>query len=261
MNRTAIRWATVFLDVPEDLLDASVAFWSALTATTPDEWRGSSAHVCLLTPRRGDPVVGFRRLPRGAPHGVHLDLHVDGEVEALGSAAWRAVAGGATLHHQESHRMTLTSPGGFPFCLVPWGGETSVPDPVRFPSAGAAALDQVSLDIPAPLLARERAFWEHITGWPQRQGSRPEFSAFLRPDGIAVRLLLQRRDESGPEDVVTGHLDLATEDRAALSVLNVGGGSSVVRTCPNWISMTDPTGRAYCLTARDPWTGVLRTSA
>jgi hypothetical protein len=46
-----------------------------------------------------------------------------------------------------------------------------------------------------------------------------------------VRWLLQRREQAGPDDRVTAHLDLACADIPA---------------------MADPAGRPYCLTGRVP---------
>ncbi len=124
------------------------------------------------------------------------------------------------------------------------------------PVGADAVLDQVCLDIPAPLFEREVASWQALTGRTLERGRLPEF-AFLGPgDDDVVRILLQRLDETA--GVVRAHVDLAVADRAAETVRQVGLGGEVVREHTHWTVLRAPGGHEYCLTDRDPTTGNVR---
>ncbi len=151
----------------------------------------------------------------------------------------------------------LRSPGGFVFCFVhevlsrrPW--------PTRWPQQHESVVDQVCLDIPAAAYDTECAFWSQLTGWPVRRSvSRPEFRHLVRPDGIPIRLLLQRLGEAatGP---VTGHLDLASDDRPTEVARHERLGATVVARHSGWTTLRDPAGALYCVTDRDPRSGLGR---
>jgi hypothetical protein len=77
-----------------------------------------------------------------------------------------------------------------------------------------------------------------------------------RPDGIPLRLLLQRLDDAKVGQG-RGHLDLACNDVPAERRRHLALGASLVRQTPNWTTLADPTGLEYCVTRRDPTTGTL----
>jgi Glyoxalase-like domain len=56
---------------------------------------------------------------------------------------------------------------------------------------------------------------------------------------------------------VTSHLDLACDGVEAEVDRHLGLGARVVRRMQYWATVEDPTGRHYCVTRRDPDTGVL----
>lgn len=58
---------------------------------------------------------------------------------------------------------------------------------------------------------------------------------------------------SGPARV---HLDLATDDRDAEVDRHQALGAEPVRRTQWWTTLVDPAGLAYCVTARDPETGL-----
>jgi hypothetical protein len=247
-----IRWLTVFLDLPDDgtgNTDRAESFWSTVTGTRLSTRRGSAAEFATLLPPDGDAYLRVQRV-RAGTGGCHLDLHVDRA--AMDAAATEAVALGARERFRDDDVIVLDSPGGFPFCFVWWDNERTVPEPV-----GGARLDQLCVDAPPRLFEAEAEFWAALTGWEPRSGSRPEFRSLVRPAGIPVRLLFQRRDDDGG-GAVTGHVDFACADRAALAERHTAAGARTVATFPHWTTMADPTGRPYCLTARDPKTGTIR---
>lgn len=251
------RWTTLFLDFPASGFDPGVAFWRTVTGSGLSAARGATGQFATLLPPDGDAWLRVQRVDAG-PGGVHLDLHldpaVDGEPE---QAAAGAVALGAVELSREPGLVLLESPGGFGFCLVRAHDERAVPAPLESPGAGSSRADQLCLDVPAEAYDRECAFWSELTGWELRRGSLPTFTSLLRPDGIPVRVLLQRREESAPGDRVTGHVDLACTDRAALTEVHVAAGAAVVSVNRFWTVLQDPTGRLYCLTDRNPVTGTL----
>lgn len=91
------------------------------------------------------------------------------------------------------------------------------------------------------------AFWAGVTGSrvSAPRGSADEFATLVPPDGDAY-LRVQQLDY-GPGRI---HLDLHVADPRAAADRAVALGAL-------WTVLTDPTGAAYCLTDRDPATGLL----
>ena len=187
--------------------------------------------------------------------GIHLDLHVTSTAD---STARAESLGAEVVRRSEHGYVVLRSPGGFVFCFVheplaqrPW--------PTRWPQAHESVVDQVCLDIPTDGYDTECTFWSELTGWRLR-GSvrRPEFRHLVRPDGIPIRLLLQRLGEPSV-GLVTGHLDLACDDRPTEITRHRGLGATVVADHGGgWTTLRDPAGDLYCITDRDPRSGLGR---
>jgi hypothetical protein len=248
-----IGWTTAFLDGPAGGWPATLRFWQAVTASTLSPFRGPDEQFVTLLPADGDAFLRAQRTGSG-PAGVHLDLHVPD----LRAAADAAVSLGAREIAASGH-VVLASPGALPFCVVRAGGGRR-PAPTRAPDPGGTdrttLLDQHTIDVPAAGWATERRFWAALTGWPPEASSDDAVLVPLhRPDGMPLRLMLQRLDEpSGP---VRAHLDLATTDRTAEAARHVALGARVEAVRPRWTVLVDPAGRRYCLTDRDPATGRL----
>ena len=226
MNPT---WVTAFLDLPEDDFDAGVEFWRGVTGYGLSAARGEHAEFATLVAPAGDGFLKVQRLGSG-PSRIHLDLHAPGQEFAVDA-----------------------SPGGFVFCRVSHPASRR-PAPALWPAGHRSLVDQVCLDIPADRYDEECAFWQQVTGWELRQVSR-EFRVLVRPEGMPIRLLLQLLDEeTGP---VRAHLDLAADDRAAEVTRHEQLGASVLAVHPHWSVLRDPTGATYCVTDRNPETGLI----
>lgn len=247
-----VRWTTAFLDLPDAVHAATVAFWSAVTATTPSAPRGDRGQFATLLPGTGDAFVRVQRL-EGAPR-VHLDLHVD-DVPA---GARLATGLGAHVLLTAEH-VVLASPGGFVFCLVPDRGERRRPGPVTGALGGRALVDQLALDVPAPLVVRELEFWTSLTGWAPDGDVTGTLVPLTRPAGMPLRLLVQRLGADDGRPATSAHLDLAAggPDRRTVVAEHVGLGATVVGEGARWTVLRDPAGSPYCLTDRDPGTGRL----
>lgn len=253
---TTVSWVTVFLDLPPDVHEPGTRFWSAVTAYAVSPPRGSRAEFTTLLPPVGDPFLRIQRTTGDGPlaPGLHLDLHVS---SADASTERAEVLGAQVVHRSQHGYVVLRSPGGFTFCFVhevlsdrPW--------PTRWPQEHESVVDQVCLDIPSAHHDVECAFWSALTGWPVRGSvSRPEFRHLVRPDGIPIRLLLQRLGPSA-DGPVTGHLDLACDARPVEVARHVGLGATVVADHGGWTTLRDPTGALYCITDRDPRSGLGR---
>lgn len=249
--RVPVVWTTAFLDLPAAVHDAGGRFWCAVTRSTLSPSRGAAGAFATLLPPDGDPYLRVQRTGEGPR--VHVDLHV-ADVDAHVALA-RGL--GARELHREDH-VVLASPGGFVLCLVRDGGERRRPEPVAAPGAGVQRVDQVCLDVPQGLLDTEVAFWSALTGWTARAGSRPEFTVLDRPDGIPLRLMLQRLGADDPRTSVGAHLDLACgPTRVAVAAAHRAQGARDVAEGHGWTVLRDPAGLAYCLTGRDPGTGVV----
>nr|WP_269329216.1 VOC family protein [Kineosporia babensis] len=109
-------------------------------------------------------------------------------------------------------------------------------------------MDQLCIDIPPGLWDRETAFWSALTGWDLQHQGESEFTRLSEPDGLPLRLLLQRLDD--PTPTVTAHPDFAAPQRRSLAPAHAALGAEVGPWTQLWTVMTDPVGRTYCLTGR-----------
>ena len=196
------------------------------------------------------------------PHGLHLDIPGAPGL-TLGSDETTAIVqhelGKLGLWWAEEQRaLVLTAPAADGYIvLLPdgvasgahWtavGAKASTPLDRRLGDAVAAYLATLPAE---PELPKPGETWEIGTG------AHHEFSALRRPDGIPVRVLLQRLGER--EGPARAHVDIACRDRAATRSRHEELGAKVVAEGPRWSVMSDPVGRTYCLTDRDPATGRL----
>jgi hypothetical protein len=245
-----VRWTTAFLDFPAASIDQGCSFWQGVTGYGLSPPRGPLGEFATLEPAQGDPYLRVQRVDSDEP-GCHLDLHVD-DVEGT---ARRAISLGAGTRQARPNFFVMSSPAGFPFCLVGADGEFERPLPGAWPEGHRSLVDQLCLDIPAAAFHAEAAFWESLIGWERRPGSRPEFEYLVRPPGMPLRLLLQRlgADEHGK---ARAHLDLACDDVPAERARHERMGAALMAE-PSWTTLRDPAGLAYCITRRDPSSGTL----
>ncbi len=238
-----IRWVYIFLDTPRADAARSWAFWSEATGTTVSPARGEDGQFATLLPARGEAWLKVQALD-GAPR-VHLDVDTD---DRAGFVA-RATELGATIQGTYHDVVILRSPAGIVLCAtVGTGGECERDLP--------SVADQATLDIPHSRFAAEVAFWRDLTGWAASEISdEDEFVSLRRPDHVAVRIMLQRRDDETP---ASAHVDFAVVDRSAETERHVRAGAEVVSVHGQWTVLRDPVGRLYCLTDRDPATGLPR---
>lgn len=233
-------WLQLFIDVPASGWDAAVPFWAAALGCTVSPARGETGQFVTLVPPSGDAWVKLQRVD--AEGGVHLDLDGLTRPEAV-RAVLAAGASPAWRYHDVE---VLRSPGGLLFCCT-------LGRPGRLYRGGDTVADQVAIDIPALWWDAEVAFWTQVLGREPVQGRRPEF-VFLPDPDAGARVLLQKLGEaSGP---VRAHPDLAVRDRAAVTQRHVGLGAEVVDVRERWTVLRAPGGQVYCLTDRDPATGL-----
>lgn len=244
-------WMSAFLDLAPGSFDAGAAFWSRVTGYDVSPRRGERDEFATLVPADGDDFLRVQELGEG-PGRLHLDLHVDVPADE----ASRAVALGAAVRHESEHGyVVLDSPGGLTFCFV--GHRASQrPRPAVWPGGHRSLVDQVCLDIPPSSYDVECAFWRDLTGERLVPSSvSQQFQGLTRPPDQPLRILLQRLDDEQAR--VTAHLDLSTSDRDLEATRHEELGATVVGRHERWTVLTDPLGRAYCLTDRDPETGLL----
>ena len=242
-------WASAFLDFPASSYAPGVAFWRAVTGFDLSPSRGSRLEFATLVPPEGDDYLRVQRVQDG-PGGIHLDLHVTDPR----ASADQAVSLGA---HEVADRgyVVLRSPGGLTFCLVTHPASRR-PPPAGWPDGDRSQVDQVCLDIPSGVYAEECGFWSALTGWElSASPTSPEFSRLARPAGIPLRFLLQRLGE--PSGTVRAHLDLAADDRVSEVNRHATLGATVLSERSHWTVLRDPVGSTYCVTDRDPDTGML----
>ena len=149
----------------------------------------------------------------------------------------------------------LTSPGGFTFCFVRQPAAVR-PGPGVWAGESWSIVDQVCLDIPEDDYEAEGGFWSALTGWELRQSPvAEEFGFLVRPGEMPIRILLQSLGERDGQ--VRAHLDLACSDRPTETGRHLGLGAELVRVTDRWTVLRSPGGSAYCLTDRNPKSGLL----
>lgn len=238
-------WLSAFLDFPADRYDAGVAFWEDVTAFHRSSSRGEHDEFATLVPPAGDDYLRVQRVGDGPPR-LHLDVHV----EDPRTTADEVVAHGASVVADEGDFLTLTSPGGFTFCLVTHPAATR-PRPREWPDGHLSCVDQVCIDIPPSRFDAEFDFWHRLTGWQRREvalGS--EFGRLTPHDDLPLQLLVQRLDDD--QDAVTAHFDWAATDHEAELAAHVAVGAALVSRHDGWTVLSDPTGLLYCVTWRSP---------
>ena len=225
-------WASAFLDFPASSYAPGVAFWRQVTGFDLSPSRGDHQEFATLVPPDGDDYLRVQRVQDG-PGGIHLDLHVSDPRAAADHALALGAAEVAAPDMKDHGYAVLRSPGG-----------------------NRSLVDQVCLDIPSSGYAEECAFWSALTGW-ELTGSpvSPSFSRLTRPAGIPLRFLIQRLDESS--GAARAHLDLAADDRVSEVHRHAALGATVIAEWSRWTVLRDPVGAAYCITDRDPATGLL----
>lgn len=244
------RWVTVFLDLEHTAWERGTSFWAQVTGSTLSALRGEDREFGTLLPGDGDAHLKVQRRADG-PTRLHLDLHVDDP------AAAAAVAEdlGAQVRTRSRHGyVVLESPGGLTSCFVSHAAATRT-RPVDW-GGHRSLLDQVCLDVAPDRFDEEVAFWSGLTGWePTASRTTGDFVPLTRPPDQPWRFLLQRTHDERPS--TTAHLDLGTDDRSAEVERHVALGATVEDQHEYWTVLRDPVGSAYCITDRDPETGML----
>jgi hypothetical protein len=243
-----MAWLTAFVDADSAAHVAELAFWRDVTGYEVSPSRGEHDEFVTLVPPAGDAHLRVQRLGAG-PSRIHLDVHVPD----LTDASARALDLGAQVLDEGADVLVLRSPAGVVFCFVHEDEDLGVPAPPSAWTGHLSMVDQVCLDVPPADYVTECAFWSTLLGLPLRASRFAEFHSLERPDDVAVRILLQRRDDDAPAGA---HLDLACDDRDAETARHVALGAEVVRRrFDGWTVLRDPAGLAYCITDRDPQRG------
>ncbi len=238
---------------PRPDFDAATQFWLQVSGSTLSRTRGPHDQFATLIPADGDAYLRVQRVIDG-PGGCHLDVHVDDIPDAATASgrAWRDEARGA----RRRLRPPLTGGAAVLHRSTSRGIDPTPPAALR-DAAARTAIDQLCIDIAPDDYEQECGFWEALTGWERRPARLPEFSYLARPEQIPLRLLLQRLDDADRDHTAGAHLDLACENRDAAVTRHVGLGARVEARHEYWTTMTDPSGLPYCLTRRNPDTGLV----
>lgn len=231
------------IDVPQHRWTRSADFWpAALGWPLGDPWPG---HTAFRSFEPGDarPYVHLQIAGIDAP-GVHLDIEVDDrDADADRLVQLGAISGAAT-----EQWLTMTSPGGLPFCLVDHRPGV-VPSPSVF-GGHRTRLVQVCIDAPTDRFDAEVAFWRSATGWAWSDSHTAQFAGKLRPTPNRVQLLLQRLGDTTGR--VRAHIDLGTDDRDADVARLVALGAVPGQRGGGWQVLRDPAGMEFCVTDNPP---------
>lgn len=246
VESAVIRWTYAFVDRPAAAAGRATAFWAAVTGTRASAPWGERGEFTTLLAEGADACLATQAV--GGAGGAHPDF----AVEDMAAVTARANGLGAVVESRRPELTVLGSPGGMPFCLVPWRGQRTRPPVVTGPYGARGRADQLSLDVAPDAFEAEVAFWSELTGWDSAPGERGEFQVLRPALDLPVHLIVQRLTAPRP---ASAHLDVACPDLDAGRRWHEDHGAAFVRRGPAWLVMRDPAGGVYCLTRRDPETG------
>ncbi len=245
MDATQPYWLTAFLDFPAGEFDRGAAFWSQATGWPLSPTRGEHDEFSSLVPPDGADYLRLQRLGDGETR-VHLDVHVADPEDAAIAAQER---GASVVRQVNPGLVVLASPAGFEFCLVRQPRDT-VPAAPHWPGGHRSRVSQVCLDIPPKSHAEELAFWAGtLHGEIQASPGRPEL-AWIEPAGsFPLQVVTQRLALAG---LMRGHLDIASDDRAA-EVERLRRQGALVRAVRSDRTVLEaPGGTSLCVLDRAP---------
>ncbi|MBM7368170.1 VOC family protein [Gordonia hydrophobica] len=244
-----VRWLTAFFDFPAAEFGPEVTFWRAITGSTVSPPRGPAKEFATLEPFHGDPYLRVQRVDDG-PGGMHLNLHVDdpavgaAEAEALGAIPESTADDGV---------ITMRSPVGGIFCLVPWtSGEEVRARPIRWPGGAISIVDQLRFQVPSAAFDAEVNFWSVLTGKGPIDTTDLDEVALNNSPRLSLQVVILRTDESEP----SAHTALAANNVADEVERHEDWGATLVSRDAESAQMADPAGRLYCITRRNPRTGL-----
>jgi Glyoxalase-like domain len=237
------QWLHVFIDVREDVSEASAMFWSAaLGWAVGDHWPGHP-EFRSFEPPGGDPYV-HQQIGDGPR--THFDIEV-----ANGGELERLIGLGARLVREAEGWCPMISPGGLPFCLVRRRDHVR-PPPLTW-DGHSTRLVQICVDSPAGLHDQEVAFWRSALDWRWAESDSEEFEGKLYPpSGSSTQLLFQRLGEEDSARTVRAHIDLGTDDIEADAQRLIHVGAERIRPDHGWIVLRDPAGMVFCTTSNFP---------
>jgi hypothetical protein len=238
-----ITWFTAFVDLPTERFEEGARFWSEVTGWRVSPRRGERQEFATLLPPDGDSHLKLQAVD--GPPGAHLDVHVAELTEGVA----RARELGAEVRGEHDGYTVMGSPGGFVFCVVPHPAGGVLAPPASWPG-GRSSVEQLCIDAPPSVYAREAAFWTAFTGFERDRGEPDEFENLDRPAWSPLRFLLQRLEDDTAR--TTAHLDVASDDRAAEVRRHESLGAEVAYEGRGWTTMRDPVGSVYCVTGRVP---------
>jgi Glyoxalase-like domain len=243
-----LRWVWAFIDRPLERFEESATFWATVTESTLSPRRGDDLEFATLLSAEGTAYVKLQGVHDGG--GAHPDF----EVENIPEAVRKARGLGAAVVDEVPGLSVMRSPAGQLFCLVPLQSAGGIRPPVvTGPDGAGSRLDQVSIDIGPAEYEDEAAFWSGLTGWELRPTGLPEFRRLRPPASLPIQIVLQRLGEERP---ASSHVDLACSDIEVTRAWHEKHGARVVNAGPGCTVMRDPAGGTYCLTGRDPATGL-----
>ena len=240
-----LSWAQAFIDVPEDAVDATTTFWSAVTGYPRTPASDRHPEFLSLTPTSGAAYLYLQRI--GGPARVHLDFvtpDIDADTDRL------AVLGATPIGVAQPWQ-TFTSPGGLPFCILEEEEPQAPPTPATWPGGHRSRVSQVCIDIPSRQHTEEIEFWTAATGWRLEAGTRSEFDLLAPPVPSGVQILLQRLDDDDDAQTVRAHVDIAADDVPAEVARIVTLGARVAapprQHGGDWVVLKDPAGLPFCV--------------
>jgi hypothetical protein len=233
------------VDVPVAALDAATAFWAVALNAAPVPTGGfmhlHDAHAAL--------EVHVQPIEAG-PARYHLDLEVApagaGEPGSdRGTEVARLVGLGAGEGRSSDAGYTvLHDPAGLPLCVIDPASAPRTPLGVR--RADRGYLDGIVLDVPAPGLDAEVAFW--ASALATRGSESPRGGVLLtdaRGPGGPVRFTVRRTEGPARAGIQLSAPDVAT-DVARLE----GLGARHVATSGDEVTLADPAGNLLCVVPR-----------
>ncbi|MFL6166585.1 MAG: VOC family protein, partial [Ornithinibacter sp.] len=150
-----MAWLHTVIDVPTELYASTAEFWQqALGWPLGDQWPGHP-ELRSFEPPDGAAYVHLQQVV--GPPRVHVDVECADPKASIQAALDR----GAEVTGRFERWVSLRSPGGKPFCVLP-AAERLAPEPVAWPSGHRSRVVQVCIDSPGRRHDNEVGFWRHL---------------------------------------------------------------------------------------------------
>lgn len=236
----SLRPRILQIDVPAPDVALVTAFWAQVLSADPVDAPGAFTHLVDATSAL---EVHVQSLTSGGP-GYHLDLEVGATSRDVEVARLLAAGGRAGATSDDGGYTVVADPAGLGHCVI--DADAAVPTPVASRRGDRGYLDAVFLDVPAPDVDAEVAWWAAALDAQPEPRTDPG-SPYTGLGGVVgpggpLTFAVQSVDATARV-----HVDVSAPDVAGEVERLLGLGATHVADVEDWVTLADPVGNLFCV--------------